>query len=518
VFKALSKFLGDHLPGYRRFARLPRQVLRINPFGGDCQPSRVPLFSFRAGRPTLPFPHPWNYDQPIRILDSYFWGADDEPAAGRHNRYLEFPGFAPILVSRDPAIIRAITAETDDRPGKFDRDTLPSTGIARATGKDTLLFANGPSWRTQRKLAASPFGKTTLFQPEMFHEFAETFRNTVIARLDVLRDYLQNSGQHQARLPLEPEIKAVMLEMLTNNFFGAEIPYEDLRNRFVPALERVITHIVRDTVVNKFGVSITRLPRFTRAIAQTQDDYACFEELTSRVLAMRSAGRGLWRQFKSAAPDEALRSNLKVFLAGALEATTSYASWAISHLARLPAAQEKVFAAVKDIEEYTPENLNGATYLNYVLDETLRLTPSLYFLPRQATADTCVETADGRKLHIPAGTHILLDVWHANRHEDHWGVPATGYPAMEFIPERWANLAAQGRASKETLHFGFGHGPRVCPGKHLGQLEVGLVVGAFVKVFKFRSVHPDNPAKAGVSTKPADGCLVDLELRSTVAG
>jgi cytochrome P450 len=141
------------------------------------------------------------------------------------------------------------------------------------------------------------------------------------------------------------------------------------------------------------------------------------------------------------------------------------------------------------------------------------LTPSLYFLPRRATADVSVETADGRKLHIPKGTHILLDVWHANRHEDHWGLSATGYPACEFAPERWVKLAEQGRDSKEILHFGFGHGPRVCPGKHLGQLEVALVVGAFVKMFKFRAVSPENHAKAGVSTKPLDGAVVDLELR-----
>lgn len=231
------------------------------------------------------------------------------------------------------------------------------------------------------------------------------------------------------------------------------------------------------------------------------------------MLAVRKAGKGLWKQFKSDAPDEALRSNIKVFLAGALEATTSYASWAISHLARNLSAQEKVFAAVRDVHDYTPENLGSATYLGHVLNETLRLTPSLYFLPRRATADTWIETADGRRMFIPKGTHILLDIWHANRHEDHWGIQATGYPALDFVPERWADMAAQGRGSKETLHFGFGHGPRVCPGKHLGELEVGLVVGAFVQMFKFKAENPANPAKAGVSTKPLDGTLVDLELR-----
>ena len=508
----LLKFL-NQLPGYRRLMRVPRQLLRISPFAGDSQPTRVPLFQLGSGRPTVPFPHPWNYAEPIRILETYFWGADAEQGPGKHNRYLDIPGLAPVLVSRDPGIIRAITSETGDRDGEFDRDTLPSTGIARATGEDTLLYANGTFWRKQRKVAASPFGKTKLFQPERFHEFAETFRKTVVERLDTLGNRLEANGQNVLRIPLEQEIKAVMLEMLTNNFFGAKIAYKELRHRYVPALERVIDHIVRDTVSNRLGIAVTRLPRFTRGIGQIQDDYATFDALTDLVLAPRKEGRGLWNHFKSDAPDQALRSNLKVFLAGALEATTSYACWAVSHLARNRPAQEKVFEAVKDIDQYTPENLGSAKYLGQVLDETLRLTPSLYFLPRRATADRWIETADGRKMFIPSGTHILLDVWHANRIEEYWGNSATGYSALDFVPERWAAIAAQGRGSKETMHFGFGHGPRVCPGQHLGQLEVGLVVGAFVKLFRFNAVNADNPAKAGVSTKPLDGTLIDLELR-----
>jgi cytochrome P450 len=511
----LLTMLRDYIPGFRRMERLPQQLLGVSPFAGDIRPTRVPLLQPGSGRPALPFPHPWNYAEPIRILETYFWGADAEEGSGRHHRYLDVPGFAPVLVTRDPRVIRAITTETGDQEGQFDRDTLPSVGIARATGKDTLLFANGPRWRMQKKLAAPSFGKTTLFQPEQFHEFAATFRRTVRRRLEVLEKHLETTDP-PVRVPLEPEIKAVMLEMLANNFFGAELSYEEIRERYVPALERVIDHIVRDTVLNKLGLPLRRLPRVTRGIAQIKEDHAAFEQLTDLALAGRPAGKALWRQFRSDAPDAALRSNIKVFLAGALEATTSYASWAISHLARNPSAQEKVYHEVKVVDDYTPENLDKAKYLGQALDETLRLTPALYFLPRRATADTWVETADGSRLFIPQGTHLLLDVWHANRHEDHWGVSVTGYPALDFVPERWEALAAQNRGSKEFLHFGFGHGPRVCPGKHLGQLEVGLVVGAFVKLFRFTAVHPENRAKAGVSTKPSDRVLVQLELRHPI--
>lgn len=485
-----------------------------NPFGGDIKPSRVRLFHPGSSRPTLPFPHPWNFDRPIEILETFFHDANAENESGRHNRYIEVPGLAPVLVTRDPAVIRAITTATGDKAGQFNRDTLPSTGIARATGKDTLLFSNGTEWKRQRKLAASPFGKTTLFQPEMFHEFEETFRETVQQRIDALRSYLQESGETEYRVQLEPEVKTVMLEMLANNFFGAEISYQELREVYVPAIERVIDHIVSDTVMNRLGLPVTRLPAFTIKRKQIKEDYQRFEELTDLSLAPRKTGKGLWKQFKSDSPDELLRSNIKVFLAGALEATTSYATWAISHLARSPECQQKVFEEVQHIDSYSPEKLEQTKYLSSVLDETLRLTPSLYFLPRQATTKTTVETSDRRTLIIPKDTHILLDVWHANRHEDHWGIEKTGSPATEFAPQRWGWLKEQGRASKDMLHFGFGHGPRVCPGKHLGQLETALVVGAIVKVFKFKAVNEDNPVKAGVSTKPADGTLVDLSLRN----
>ena len=88
-------------------------------------------------------------------------------------------------------------------------------------------------------------------------------------------------------------------------------------------------------------------------------------------------------------------------------------------------------------------------------------------------------------MYIPEGTHIRLDVWNANRCEDFWGESVSGYPADKFEPKRWNILSDKGISAKEMLHFGFGHGPRFCPGRSLGLLEVALVVAATVKIFKF---------------------------------
>jgi cytochrome P450 len=489
-------------------ARFVRRLRRVHPFEGDCPAARVPLLA--RGRPSLPFPHPWNYREPIRILDAFFVGAEKEAGSRRHNRYIDVPGLSYVLVTREPAIIRAVLSATSDQPGDFDRDTMPADGIARATGPDSLLYSNGALWRRQKKLAAPSFSRSNLFQPEKFHDFERTFRKTVAERLGLLRARQEESGQSVTRVALEPEIQVVMLEMLVNNFFGGSVSYEELRDRFVPALVLLIDHMVTDTVAHRLRRPFGSLSPRWAAVRRAQAD---FEALTDVALSGRAEGRGLWAQFKSDAPDEALRSNIRVFLAGALEATTSFASWALSHLSRAPDLQEAVYAEVRGIDVYDPDNLQQAAGLNRVLEETLRLTPSLYFLPRRATVDTWVETADGRRMLIPRGTHVVLDVWHANRCEDFWGEAESGYPAEAFAPARWEVLAGKGCSAKEILHFGFGHGPRVCPGKFLGLLEVGLVVGAFVKVFRFTAARARAEARAGVSTKPADGVMVDLELR-----
>ena len=497
----------------RGLRRLPAQLLGRSPFRGSITPGRVPLVSL-SSRPSLPFPHPLNYREPLRILETFFHNADREANLGtRHNRYLEVPGFSPVLVTRDPGVIKAISANTGDKSGQFDRDTLPTGGIARATGEDTLLYANGSVWRAQKQLVAPPFARSTLYQPENFAGFEQAFRSVAMERLGVVRESMAQLGQRELRVSLEPEIKAVMLDMLINCFFGAPVDVSDLRDRHVPALDNHIDNIVRDTVMSKVGCPMHRLPGWLAFVGKARRSSATFEELVNKAVAARATKAGAWKQFESDAPDAALLPNIRVFLAGALEATTSYASWALSHLARHQDKQERLCAEVRGVNHYCPDTLHTLEYLACVLNETLRLTPALYFHPRRPSVDTTVTTDDGRTLWMPKGTHVLMDVWHANRHEDHFGVEKTGHRADAFVPERWLGKGATDQGTREWMHFGFGHGPRFCPGKNLGQLEVALVVGAVVKMFKLRAVSQENPARAGVSTKPADGVLVDLSVR-----
>jgi hypothetical protein len=103
-------------------------------------------------------------------------------------------------------------------------------------------------WRRQKRLAAEPFSRANLFQPEKFHGFEETFRKTVMKRLEALRSWQLASGKKTVRVELESEVKVVMLEMLVKNFFGGRVSCEELRGRYVPAVAMLIDHMISDTV------------------------------------------------------------------------------------------------------------------------------------------------------------------------------------------------------------------------------------------------------------------------------
>lgn len=481
-----------------RLRRLPGQLLGRNPFGGSLPVARLPVA--RMGWLTAR-----RFRTPLAILDYVF--RDDEDL-----KFLDAPGFPPILFVRNPALIRAITLETANQ-GAFDRDTLPTQGIARVVGGRNLLYSQGDIWRQHRAAAARPFGATAMLTPETFRHMEQAIRRAVEPQLDEFIERARLTPQRAQRMQLEPDIKAVMLNVLVNVLFGSDVPHEELRTRYLPAIERVIRYILVDTVANPLGLPAFRLPSFSRRHAQLKEDRATLEDLVDRVLATRSEGAGFWPLLTADGPPEAVRSNVRVFLAGALEATASYISWTLVNLARHPEAQARARAEALTHADLGPEARESAVYLQHVLAESLRLNNALYFLPRVALRDATVETARG-SLTIPAETHLVLATYHANRCERHWGVAATGYPATAFAPERWdpENMARHARSPKDNTHFGFGHGPRVCIGRSFSEAEAFICLTLFLRRFEFTAQGPGVAASSGVSTRPADGVVLDLRL------
>jgi len=156
-------------------------------------------------------------------------------------------------------------------------------------------------------------------------------------------------------------------------------------------------------------------------------------------------------------------------------------------------------ASFADLEERLP-------YMDAAIKESLRLYPPAHTLMREAESDMLVEGYS-----VPKGSWFSISVYALHNDARIWGDSVA-----TFLPERW--LTDDPAASKKAKNsfFGFGDGPRVCPGSRFALTEAKL---ALVRVFqKFTlELQPGQEPLAirdSITMSPRDG----VHLRPTWRG
>jgi cytochrome P450 len=169
-----------------------------------------------------------------------------------------------------------------------------------------------------------------------------------------------------------------------------------------------------------------------------------------------------------------LRDQALFMLTAARDTTASLLSWMFLMLAKHPSVVQKLRAAVLDDfgTEASPKNeisfttLKKCHYLQWVLNETLRLYPPAPINTRVAARDTTLPTGggpDGKSpIAVRKGQIITLCVYAMQRRLDLWGDDA-----MEFKPERWAETR-----KKDWTFLPFSGGPRTCIGRECRPLPL----------------------------------------------
>ncbi|WP_368734303.1 cytochrome P450, partial [Erythrobacter sp. YJ-T3-07] len=128
------------------------------------------------------------------------------------------------------------------------------------------------------------------------------------------------------------------------------------------------------------------------------------------------------------------------------DTTAGTLSWAIYELARHPQVVEKlrteIIGRIGPTNTPTFEDLNSMHYLQNVLNETMRLYPTLPFNIRFALKDCtlpCGGGADG-SLAVPVlkGTLVAYSTLAMQRRADLYPTVSSSFaPVDEFDPDRW---------------------------------------------------------------------------------
>uniref|UniRef100_A0A0D9ZDH0 Cytochrome P450 n=1 Tax=Oryza glumipatula TaxID=40148 RepID=A0A0D9ZDH0_9ORYZ len=165
-----------------------------------------------------------------------------------------------------------------------------------------------------------------------------------------------------------------------------------------------------------------------------------------------------------------------LFAAGT-ETTAMTIEWAMSLLLNHPKilkkAKAEIDASVGNSRLINGDDMPHLSYLQCIINETLRLYPvAPLLIPHESSADCKVNG-----YHIPSGTMLLVNVIAIQRDPMVWKEP------NEFKPERFENGESEG-----LFMIPFGMGRRKCPGETMALQTIGLVLGALIQCFDWDRV------------------------------
>lgn len=213
-----------------------------------------------------------------------------------------------------------------------------------------------------------------------------------------------------------------------------------------------------------------------------------------------------------------LRDQLVAVLLAGRDTTASTLSWTMYELGRHPEVVEKLRAEILQVvgPDRTPTyaDLKSMRYLQNVMNETLRLYPSVPFNVRFSLKDTTLPRGGGpdgtQPIAVLKDTPIGYSTLILQRREDLYPAPSEKFrPVDEFSPDRWFDWQP-----RPWQYVPFNGGPRICIGQQFALTEMGYVLTRLFQRFErvesfMNEVDSGSPTlKAEIVLQPGDGVNV----------
>ncbi|MEU7802596.1 cytochrome P450 [Micromonospora arborensis] len=196
-----------------------------------------------------------------------------------------------------------------------------------------------------------------------------------------------------------------------------------------------------------------------------------------------------------------VRDDVVALFTAGTETTSLTLTWTFAMLDSRPDIRAKVTAEVDRVVgdgPVTGAHVKELTYTRMVLEESLRMYPPAWMIPRTLQAPD--ELAG---VPLPAGTTVILSPYMTHRMPHLWDEPE------QFDPERFADGAQRDR--HPYAFFPFGGGVHRCLGSHFFSIEATLATAALVSRFRMRlrSSEPIRPT-VSVSLRPKGKILMEV--------
>jgi len=387
-----------------------------------------------------------------------------------------------VLVS-DPKLVHDMMVE---RANEFQKPAIARRLWEKFLG-DGVLTTEGEVWKRQSRLIRPAFRKGRVaaygdtmvaYTERMMADWSEgeerdLGEEMVALTLEIVAKTLFDTDVRQGSAKVGEAMKVLNVEMLNHIYMPVPLPRwwpSKANKRKIKAIQD-IEDIVADVV------------KARRAEGEDRGDL-----LSMLVFSKDEQGDAL--------SDKEIRDQAMTLFFAGHETTAHALTWAWYLLATNPTVTERLQADIHEVtggEALTVPLLKQLPYLSRVVDECLRILPSVWVFMKEPIADT--ELGGYR---MPKGTQIMISPY-ILQHDGRW------FPQPEtFDPDRFEKERA--RVIPKGAYVPFSGGSRICAGRNFALMEMRLILGTMLQRLK-----PEVPAdlvpekEAVLSMQPKDG-------------
>ncbi|KAL6645985.1 hypothetical protein ACP70R_017593 [Stipagrostis hirtigluma subsp. patula] len=387
---------------------------------------------------------------------------------------------AVVISSRDAA--REAFTRHDRR---LAARAVPDTARALGYSDRSMIWlpSADPMWKTLRGIVA-----THLFSPRSLAATRGVRQRKV---RDLVSYFRGRAGQE---VDVGQTVYGGVLNLVSNVLFSVDVV--DVGAESAEGLRQIVEEIVelvaRPNISDPFpclrSLDLQGLQRWTAA-KHYMKLFQVFDGIIDRRLAEASSGDDKHNDFLDAllelmSTGKMARDNVRAILADVFTAgsdtTAITVEWAMAELLRSRSIMANVrteiensFGGKETIEE---TDLARLPYLQAVVKEAMRLHPvAPLLLPHQAVGDGVVISG----YTVPKGSTVIFNSWAIMRDPTVWKRPD------EFVPERFLHNRAAEVEGKEFGFIPFGTGRRLCPGLHMAEPIVLLILASLMHAFEW---------------------------------
>lgn len=361
-----------------------------------------------------------------------------------------------------------------------------------------LAISEGELWRRQRRL----------IQPHFHHQQMAGLTALMIDSIAGTLDSWLGHADTGELFDLSAAYASLTLLAIARTLFGQGLSAGDAVQ--VGALVKYVSDHLPIGIIGRALPSWVPIPSARRYQQKLQALDAIVQNIIDRERALTSPSNSLLGRLAAEAAeggmtDKQLRDEVMTFFLAGAESSSLALSWASHFLVEHPQEARKLQEEVDRVLGRRTPTLSDAAMLPYskmVIQESLRLRPSNWWLPRSTAVD---DEIDGYR--IPTGTMIMLLIYGIHHHPAIWPEPE------QFRPERFAPESVAQRHRYAFVPFGAGQ--RVCIGRELAILEGQLTLAMLLQRFSLEAAPGRCPSpQASMTLRPRGGLHVYLHRRS----